>query len=359
MKLLYITFIDFTPGTSGSSVRPQKMYQAFLNLGIDIYLVSGNPQDRSVRKATVQEIIDNLDSINPDMAYIEPPSGPLFVAEDRKLISELNKRNIPTGLFYRDMYWAYDVPSTGNRIKDFLVKILQKRDWKQYNKDIDILYFPTEDMPGDYEVKSRVEALPPGAFEAVPEIVRTNNEIPTGFYVGGLNPIYGVPKLLQSYRLLNKEAIRSKLKLICREAEWNNFDEREIYQNEAWLEVKHVSGDEKLREEYAGADFAFCPQENNAYNNVTMSVKFMEAISYLKPVIATELRPLQAIIDKYEIGLTCADSVESLTTTIDYMISNPEFYESCLENTVEARQDNLWEVRAQKVIDDLSGLKLD
>ncbi len=41
MLILYITYVDINSGTSGSSVRPQKMYRAFLDAGHEVKLLSG------------------------------------------------------------------------------------------------------------------------------------------------------------------------------------------------------------------------------------------------------------------------------------------------------------------------------
>ena len=40
-NILYITFVDFNEQKSGSSVRPKKMYDAFIRLGIKIKLLEG------------------------------------------------------------------------------------------------------------------------------------------------------------------------------------------------------------------------------------------------------------------------------------------------------------------------------
>ena len=41
MLILYITYVDINSGTSGSSVRPQKMYRALLDAGHEVKLLSG------------------------------------------------------------------------------------------------------------------------------------------------------------------------------------------------------------------------------------------------------------------------------------------------------------------------------
>ena len=42
MLILYIAYVDINSGTSGSSVRPQKMYRAFLDEGHEVKLLSGS-----------------------------------------------------------------------------------------------------------------------------------------------------------------------------------------------------------------------------------------------------------------------------------------------------------------------------
>lgn len=58
MLILYITYVDINSGTSGSSVRPQKMYRALLDAGHEVKLLSGAQQrwGRKARTEAVQEI---------------------------------------------------------------------------------------------------------------------------------------------------------------------------------------------------------------------------------------------------------------------------------------------------------------
>ena len=55
MLILYITYVDMSGGSSGSGVRPQKMYRAFLDEGHEVKLLSGTQQrwDRDARTAAV------------------------------------------------------------------------------------------------------------------------------------------------------------------------------------------------------------------------------------------------------------------------------------------------------------------
>ena len=58
MLILYITYVDLEGGTSGSGVRPRKMYEAFLAEGHEIRLLSGaqgNLRTRGTRLQRVKE----------------------------------------------------------------------------------------------------------------------------------------------------------------------------------------------------------------------------------------------------------------------------------------------------------------
>ena len=69
MLILYITYVDINSGTSGSSVRPQKMYRAFLDEGHEVKLLSGTQQrwGRKARTEAVQEIRRWLRENRPDI----------------------------------------------------------------------------------------------------------------------------------------------------------------------------------------------------------------------------------------------------------------------------------------------------
>lgn len=88
MLILYITYVDINSGTSGSSVRPQKMYRALLDAGHEVKLLSGAQQrwGRKARTEAVQEIRRWLRENRPDICYIESPSMPITFRCDIALI---------------------------------------------------------------------------------------------------------------------------------------------------------------------------------------------------------------------------------------------------------------------------------
>lgn len=125
MVILYITFTDFSVSSSGSSVRPKKIYDAFKKNGHDVILISGDDfitHDNSKHKKSVAEANEWLDSNKPDICYVENATHPLFLKEDRKIIKRVHDLGIPIGYFYRDCYYRYpEVFGSGKGLKNELV----------------------------------------------------------------------------------------------------------------------------------------------------------------------------------------------------------------------------------------------
>ena len=151
MLILYITYVDINSGTSGSSVRPQKMYRAFLDEGHEVKLLSGAQQrwGRKARTEAVQEIRRWLRENRPDICYIESPSMPITFRCDIALIRKISRMGIPIGYFYRDFYWMFPelYPRRTNLtgwLKDHWLDYLQQRT-NNVLKCADIVYFPSEE----------------------------------------------------------------------------------------------------------------------------------------------------------------------------------------------------------------------
>ena len=139
MTILYITFIDFGEFKSGSSVRPQKMYDAFRQLGHEVKLLEGQQNRRAERKQKTAEILSWLDSHTPDICYVEPPAGPFFNAIDLKLLKKVHGMGVPIALFYRDAYWKFAKWWGVKGPKKWLLTHMHKRDLKVFEKTCDVV----------------------------------------------------------------------------------------------------------------------------------------------------------------------------------------------------------------------------
>ena len=356
MKILYITYIDLNaPQTSGSSVRPNKMLHAFLESGHTVKLLSGSTEyiHRTQRKHSIKEILSWLENETPDICYIESSTYPIIFHADRKLIKRIHKLSIPIGYFYRDFYRKFPKlfprrKGFVNFIKESFLNILQYKTDKILNY-ADIIYLPSIQAKRLFDYKD-MRALPPAGDNKL--IPHPYNK--TIIYVGGISKHYGGDLLIEAFKLLNSDASEYKLMLVCRENEWSKVPEEDKHY--PWLQCFHASG-EALAQLYAAAAAAIITKPDNEYNNLAISVKLFEYMSYGLPVISTDNDAMSDIIRHYGLGLI-ASSAEELADAVKSMLNNKDLYDNFCQNTATAlNNNNLWANRAEQVVEDLSALK--
>ncbi len=352
MKLLYITYIDFGDFKSGSSVRPQMMYQAFQELGCEIKLLQTQQNKRNERRNAVAEINAWLDAGNrPDFCYVESPSGPIFQACDRKLLKRLHRLGIPTGYFLRDAAYKFDeVFITGKKsFKQRVIAWMSERDVRFLAKYPDLIYLPTESM-AKYFPFQHVKPLLPGCAGRLSD--RRGN--PLGrrcIYVGGVSKRYGTSLLLQAFQKLNAGGDEYPLTLVCREAALPLIGEE--YRNQPWLHIVHASGKDALKALYDRADLALYPVEKNVYNDFAFSVKLMEYLEFGLPVVTVDCEEAAKFTRTYGTGLVSRNDPDDFAAKVREILSDPQAYQKYLEAVYNALDGNLWSDRARQVIQDL------
>lgn len=355
-KVLYITFIDLDGDIrSGSSMRPVKMLEAFQELGVELQVLSGMNNQRKLRRRNIAELRTRLNTWRPDLCYIEPPSGPMFCREDLKLIKDLHKAGIPIALFYRDAYWKYpeyyldkDSP-LADRLKHRIVRSMQKKQWRFFEKNIDVLYFPSKTMA---EIFDHEDILPPGSF--YPNYrEKTKVGRPMQFiFVGGAHKNHGTFLTIDAFRLANQDSIIAKLFYICPKEQWESLRlDKNVDTN--WLEVIHAAGDEELRPYYERADVAILAAPRTFYRDFAVPTKIYEYFSYGKPILVTNCTETARIIEETYAGWVTNDDVLSVTSEIKSICNNTEELLYRKKMAQKARSENLWVRRAETVINDL------
>lgn len=72
--------------------------------------------------------------------------------------------------------------------------------------------------------------------------------------------------------------------------------------------------------------------------------KFFESVQSLTPIIASDLPEMKALIDKYQIGLTCdVNDIGSIVKAIERMRTDKDFYSACKKNLELAKNELCWE----------------
>ena len=364
IDLLYIAYIDLEEAPrSGSSVRPIMMLKAFEKLDLKIKVLDGWNNELRKRRSNVKEVISWLKDNTPRFCYIEPPSGPIFNYIDLRLIKLLHKKNIPTGIFYRDAYHLFSemylddnkVMSIKDKVKLIFINKIAKRDLKIFKRNIDHFFYPSISFGEMLKIDVSWLELPPGTTVKLND--KTNdilynriieNKALTCMYVGGLSKAYGTRIMLDSFKKINQENNILNLILVCRKPEWLYYEEQ--YQNESWLQVHHVNSETGLDSLYDEADFCLLPFEKNTYMDFAMPTKLMEYVSHCKPVLSTNCNEVERFILDRDIGWITNDNVDSFSNMLLTVVMNRHDIVAKKKNTIQAVQKNLWEKRANKVM---------
>ena len=361
MKVLYITFVDFNVKTSGSSVRPQKLYDAFLKNGHEVFLVKGDDfitHDNTEHKGKVAEANAWLDENRPDICYVENATHPLFLKEDRKLIRRVHDMGVPVGYFYRDFYYKFPAmygpgKSLRSKVVFYYMLPLYKRDEQFLTKEADILYMPSADSCGMICHPDTRELPPAGEIMDAPYTPSRMS-----LYIGGISNRYGFEDMLEAYDILNKEG-EYPLTVVCRADELSMIGKSkdQLEEEHPYLTIAHASGDE-LERYYDQAAVCIVSQRDDPYNTLAVSVKLYEYYSHGKPIIA---RPGKAIVSLFRDSGAAVFArnfgIEAMEDAVRDFFKDPDrMRDMHLAALRFIREGNTWEDRASKICSDLSNI---
>lgn len=340
-NILYITFVDFNEQKSGSSVRPKKIYEAFLQEGYKVELLTGLQNRKLERWKNCFDFYRNIKKNKYDFCYVEPPAGPIFNFSDHLLLLYISKiKKVPVGLFYRDAYWKFADWYNVSGIKRFVINSMHKFDWFIIKSSCKKIFFPSETMGNLFKFKNR-EPLPPAC-----EMIKVNNIANKDnielIYVGGVSEEYGGKLLLEALEKVNKEK-RVILHLVCRKEELSMIKK---FIDRPWLKIYHASGSE-LADIYSTANLSIIPRKIDFYMDFAMPVKLFEYISYEVPIVATRCKEVAKFIEANNIGTVIDDNIESLYRTL--MNINMEQISEYKKNIKIAKRNNTWNMRVKQI----------
>lgn len=346
-NMLYITFVDFEEQKSGSSVRPKKMYDAFVEKGYNISLLTGLQNRKTERWKNVWRYFKEIRKREYGFCYVEPPSGVVFNICDHLLLLYISKiKKIPTGVYYRDAFWKLYKYYNRNGLKAKILILMHKFDWIIFKLVSKVVYFPSESFAEYFECDRKV-ILMPGAEKIDGLLPGEEN---TFIYVGGIEGGYGADLLLSSFKKAYEINKSIRLNLVCR----NENDIIAKYKNEEWLNL-HIgkSGKDELKEIYDKSKYAVITLLKGDYMDLAVPIKIFEYISYEKPILSTDCKEISKIITKYNIGKISKND-EDLSNDIIEMIADENSYNIYKDNIKNrVLKEALWTDRALSVINTL------
>ncbi len=341
--------------TSGSRVRPVKMKQAFESLGYEVFLVAGSGRERRAAIKVVRELVRQGTQF--DFVYSEPPTAPIVVVNrdlpsfwvDLAFLHWCKRASIPVGLFYRDVYWRFELFRTVEWYKRLLMIPLYWFEWLQFRQCVSHLFIPSLDMAAALPTRwpeSHFSALPPGCEPTVQKDGQNFVEPLNLFYVGGIvPPLYDVSPLLAA----TSDLPGITLTFCCRETEWAEM--KNYYQpfGLSQLKVVHVHGKE-LVQYFVEADIFCLIRKPHPYLKFAMPVKIFESLGYGLPLITTAGTATADFIEREGIGWVVANSTE-FRELISRLQNNPDEVEKKRVQAETTRYNHTWQRRAQAVVD--------
>ncbi|MEG0371692.1 MAG: glycosyltransferase [Clostridium sp.] len=357
-------FIGGSQQPSGSQIRPMKIIQAFKNIGYEVDVVSGYAADRKQKINKIKENINN--GAKYDFLYAENYTEPTLLTQSHHLPTHpfldfgffkfCKDNGIKIGLFYRDVYWRFDIykQSVGT-LKTAVATTFFKYDLRKYNELLDVLYFSDDKMyeylPFDF--KGKIDELPPGIDTSINKASEARETQDNGkiqiFYVGGIGELYNMEKLFEAVSITDNVF----LTVCCREGEWKSWKPKyEKHLNDR-ITIIHKSGKD-LIPHMEGADLLSLYFEPVEYRTICVGVKMYEYMTYKRPLLSTKNTSMGNTVENYGIGYNIEYSVEELVKLFNELKNDKSLLNEKINKIEEIFDNHTWEARARKVARDLS-----
>ena len=335
------------------------MLKAFENIGYEVESIVGYAKEREQKSRSIIEQLERGRQFS--FIYSESHTMPTLLTErhhfptypflDFRILARLRGQGIPLGLFYRDVYWRFELYKKVARHKRAIAIPLYWYDWLRYKQTVDHLFIPSLAMKPHLPSPwlKDLTMLPPGAdVDAVsstePFIKKSHLNL---FYVGGvMPPLYDLTPL---FEVLHEAEDDVRLTLCCREKEWNEISH--CYDLPSSVEIVHSSGKE-LSDYYARADLFCIIRKPDTYLNFAMPVKIFEAMAYGLPIVISGGGAAAQLIRDEAVGWT-VDSKEAFLSLINRLREHPEELERKREHVRSKRHEHTWQARAKQVADTL------
>lgn len=343
--------------TSASRLRPLRMREAFAELGYTVVDMSGTTPERRRKLKKLRKLL--RDGMKPDFLYSENSTQPNVFATsvkaglapflDYEIIRTAHKSHVPTGVFYRDIYWRFqDGPALSliGKVSPFF----HKMDMRGYLKNDVHFFLPSENVADCLGLDSGTaySALPPGGDSGCA------TPLPDGpltlFYVGGIGKHYNLDCVVSA--VTRMECIR--LEIVTKQDQWEAAIAANPSLRSSALNVYHLNANE-LAPLYAKSHIGVLMVEPSRYRQFAVPAKLFEYIAHGRPVLATAGTEAARIVAHFDAGWVVEYSEDAIANLLEYLVQHPEEVRQKSENASVAARSNTWTDRARTVADVLTG----
>lgn len=357
---------------SGSIIRPKRMIEAFEKIGYKVYPVVGSSTERAKAISEIKKLINS--GYKFEFLYGESANFPTILTDedhvprnpflDFNFFRFIKSHKIPTGLFYRDIYWRFEsYKMESNLIKMLITIPLFLYDLLCYKMYIDVLFVPSQRfvnyIPLDFNQKTYL--LPPGCdivdnpdnfYGDIKNFLRV-------LYIGNVEPRdYNISILFNVAKHLENDT-RIQISISCPMAIWEEWSYYYLSKIggkvPANVSIFHKKPGE-IDDLYFNSDLFVIPISNE-YSKMASKIKFYEAIGYGLPIliIVNGDSEMGDLVKREKIGWVVQHSEEKVVQFFNYLLTNPQELKIIRENVIKIREKHTWEERAKLVANVLKG----
>lgn len=348
-----------------SAVRPIRMRQAFEDIGFDVIDITGNARDRARAVRTLSKQLS--EGLRVEFGYGENSTMPTVLTQphhlpthplvDLNLLCLLRRHGIPTGLFYRDIYWRFDEYT--DRVNPAIAvgtRSLYHAELLVYRHLLDRVYLPSMRIASyvPHLVREQTRALPPGgrARDATSSHAPSSSQTClTVLYVGNISPYYRMHELVRAVN----DTPGVRLVLCVPEPSWAAVTTEYVEWMGDRIEVVHRSG-EGLNDLFAQADVCSLMVEPSAYRDFAAPIKLYEYLGYGKPVLASAGTLAAATAEKEGFGWAVAYDVQAISARLVDLRDDAPTVTAVTTEAEKVRHAHTWTARAAAVASDLASL---
>ncbi|MDO5722987.1 MAG: glycosyltransferase [Flaviflexus sp.] len=332
------------------------MLEAFRELGYEVLDISGYAEERAHKFKALRQRIKAGAPI--DFCYSENATIPPMITEkkhlpphpflDFSIFAYLKRHGIPTGVFYRDIYWRdREYPDRVGRPLALAMTALYRYELAGYDRLCSTVFLPSEQMAAYVPPLKHAEAvaLPPGGdIVDEPEAAASPLSL---FYIGGLgNKNYQLHKLFEAVK-----AIPDISFTLCTTAErWEAVAHE--YPRAENIRVVHATGEER-EQLFARANLCYVSVDPEFYGKFAVPVKLYEYLGRGKAMLAQADTLAGDIITGLGVGFAATYTAEDMERMLRDLAHHPEKLQDAAECARQVRHKHTWRARAATVVEAL------
>ncbi len=345
---------------AATEIRPRKMKMAFEDIGCEVFFICGRASDRVIQ---VRELKKRLragekfsflysESSTLPMQLTEPHHLPTHPWVDANLFRLAKRHGIPSGLFYRDIFWAFSQFPRFNAVKTLYTNLFHRLELRCYNRCLDVMFFPLDDPAKVREklhlLKPGIPILPlPSGADIHPDLKGDSGDYFVYLVVCWPN-LHDLKVLIRAFAMVPQ----CHLKICTPKLRWE--ENKAFYQSGLTpnIEVLHLVNSE-AQELLSKARYAFNYFPPSPYRQLAVPYKLFEYVGHQLPVIWSDQDAAAGIVQRLGLGYVLKHSPEVLADWLRNQPSEDE-YQALRTHIGEIRLQHTWQKRAEMVRDTLT-----